>query len=353
MNIGIQLKYGVVVRPTVMRGDKVVREYPLQNNLITDIGLEKLATTWTTDCFATAAVGTGTTAANWADTTLETYVKSSETYKQRDVGNGDFYNGYEIIKTPDVDTLIKRYRTFIFTTETSSVTYNEGGWSWEAASVSNPLVFGRIKFAAPINLAAGEYLLLYVELRTWIDSTVATIPSLPITGLAVPAHAQHQQTETSIGEMQGDYINSDGTGYHYAKIGTGADIEPCNSIDSNEDYPLTPAAVIVISEDNTALGDDEKQVKRYPLAGQALGFVSIVAAEPYVALSHQYVYVFEALASDTGAGDVDLTNNWWDIRFANGEAYGSSGYRIRFDAVQSKTAANNVKLVFTKSWTRL
>ena len=352
MNIGI--KYGIVVRPTVMKDGKIVREYPLEPNLILDAGLEKLATTFTCDCFVTAALGTGNTAPVVGNTKLETYVVSSETYKTAPVQQlGNYWNGDDFAVDPGVETTIKRWRTFVFPTETGAVTYKEAGWSWEAASVSDPDLFGRIVFANEIVLGSGEHLILYVELRTYIDSSSKTIASVPISGLTVAGHSQHEHTGT--GFLEYDMINADGSSYHARCVScNAADLEPVNSKNSSQTYPLTPGAAITISEDDTALGDEEMRVNRIPTPPQVLGYVQQeIEPEPYIASSYQRVYVFNALASDTGGGDVDLTGKWWDIRFGNNISWGTSGMRLRFDTVQSKTAANNVKLVFTKSWTRV
>jgi hypothetical protein len=347
--MNINIKYGIVVKPTVMKGDKIVKEYPLQNNLITDIGLEKLATTFTCDCFVTACVGTNTTPPNWVDTNLGTWVKSSETYMVTTPNQNP--NGHSVVIDPGVDTKIKRWRTFVFTEETGPVVYAEAGWSWEAASVSDPLIFGHLKFLNAITLGAGEHLVLYVELRTVIDGTITTIPSLPITGLAVPAKSLFEKTNTRTGETQYDQINSDGTSNHNKVTGGGGgDIEPCNH--TSYGTPIPPYDVgswIGIGAEDRAIGGEDREYADPPIGiYQILGFQKLVLAEPYVALSHQRVYVLEV-----APGDIDLTANWYDIRFANSGSWCVSGFRIRFDAVQSKTPANTVKLVFTKSWTRL
>jgi hypothetical protein len=404
MKANVNLSFRVNVQATVMKGDKVVRKYPMEHNLVLDSGLERLSVTYTSDTFVTAALGNGTTPTertsvgwitvsatggtatatagffeegdvgkamkftstgqvakitgftsttivtisitdviatqvvtvyNTDQTQLASYVVGSETYL--DTGNGE--NGSSDVINDGVDWVIKRWRTFQFPAETGDVTYTEGGWTWEEVAVANPTLFGRILFSTAVNLAAGEFLLMYVELRTTIDCTVKTIGALPITNLAVAAKSTVRPRATY---NYYDEVTSAGASDHSnINVEKGGVSEPLNHKFNPASYPAQPAAQVLLTNDSTAITSD-------PVDASGVTEASIsVPPEDYVPNSYQFVFV----AFFTGVS-VDLTGDWYDIRFSNSGADGRSCFRILFDSVQSKTATDTVQLVFTKSWTR-
>ena len=404
MKANIDIGYRVNVKATVMKGDEVVREYPMEHNLILDSGLEILATKFTSDTFVTAALGNGTavtertsvptvsvlgntatasagfftnsptdvgkvikftdtgqvaritgftsttvvtisisetiaaqvvTVYNTDQTQLDSYVVGSETY--RDTGNAE--NGSSDVFTAGVDWVIKRWRTFQFPVETGSVTYTEGGWTWEDVAVTNPTLFGRILFTNAINLDAGEFLLMYVELKTTIDSSVKTIGALPIANLTVAAKSAARPQQ--VGDNY-DRIDSVGTSNHGSIANSNSAMsEPLNHRFNPASYPAVPGVQIFLTDDSTAITDQ-------PItAGNLTSAVVVVEPAGYVPNSYQFVFT----AFFTGIS-VDLTGNWYDMRFSNVATSALGSFRILFDSVQSKTATDTVQLVFTKSWNR-
>jgi hypothetical protein len=284
-----------------------------------------------TDVIATQVV----TVYNTDQTQLASYVVGSETYL--DTGNGE--NGSTSTVDNGVDWVLKRWRTFQFPAETGNVTYTEGGWTWEEVAVANPTLFGRILFSTAVNLTAGEFLLMYVELKSTVICTVNDIAVLPITNLAVAAKSTVRPT-TSYDYF--DEITTAGLSDHSNINNSKAAVcEPLNHQENPAVYPAIPSAIIAISSDTTAITSD-------PLA---LGSVTkaLVVVEPVAYVPNSYQFAFTAFF--TGVS-VDLTTNWYDIRFSNDTANVYSCFRILFDSVQSKTATDTVQLVFTKSWTR-
>jgi hypothetical protein len=402
MKANIDLGLRVNVQAIVMKGDKVVRKYPMEHNLILDSGLERLSVTYTSDTFLTAVLGNGTAVTerssggvsvsaagntatasagffvagdvgkvikfestgevatidgftsnqevsitiadviagqvvsvyNTDQTQLDSYVLGSETY--RDTGNAE--NGSSDVIDHGVDWVIKRWRTFQFPVETGSVTYTEGGWTWEAVAVTNPTLFGRILFGTAVNLEAGEFLLMYVELRTTIDCTDKTIGALPVANLGVAAHSIVYPTVSNFF----DKVDSDGDSDHSSLANmVSAVSEPLNHNGNPPVYPAVPAANISISSASMAITADPGAI--------GLETFATVAIEPAAYVPNSYQFVFTAFF--TGIS-VDLTGDWYDIRFANVASNSSGCFRILFDSVQSKTATDTVQLVFTKSWSR-
>ena len=402
MKAGIDLGLRVNVRAMVMKGDKVVREYPMQHNLILDSGMEALATKYTSDVFVTACVGTGTTPTergsgtttvsatggtatatagffaasdvgkalyftstneyamitgftstvqvsisittviatqvatvyNVDQTQLDSYVVGSETY--RDTGNAE--NGSSDVIDHGVDWLIKRWRTFQFPVETVAATYTEGGWTWELVAVTNPTLFGRIVFSTPVNVGVGEFLLLYVELNTWISCVDTTIAALPLDNLAVPAHSIVYPTTAK----SYDQLTSAGASNHNALANYNSPVaEPLNHVFNPASYPATPGVKMSISSGSMAITADPGAV------GAGTYETLSIPAEAYVPNSYQFVY----MGFFTGVS-VDLTADWYDIRFANISSNATGCFRILFDSVQSKTFEKVVQLTFIKSWSR-
>jgi hypothetical protein len=399
MKAGIDLKLRVNVKATVMKGDKVVRDYPMQHNLILDSGMEALATQFTSDMFVTACVGNGitptersvgsvsatggtatsagaflasdvgkmlyfpsagiqtkitgftsTNEVSIADTTvigaevatiynvdqtqLASYVVGTDTYRVT-LGNVD--SGADDVINDGVDWQITRWRTFQFPTETGSITYTEGGWTWEDVAVTNPTLFGRIVFATPIQVDLGEFLLLYVELNTWIDCTVKAIDPLPIENLAVAAQSTVRPTASY---NRYDKIFFSGLSDH-SDITTysGGIAEP--TIGQGAPVQQEDAVLIYITDDTTAITSDPQVMSNNTYA------IAYVAPNAYVPNSYQKV--FDAFF--TGPS-VDLTGTWRDIQFSGTNVNGRHVFRIKFDATQSKTPEQVVRLIFTKSWSR-
>lgn len=230
--------------------------------------------------------------------------------------------------------IIKNWRTFQFSEETGSVTYTEAGWSW--ANPTSPTdLFGRILFTeqgVAIDLEAGDSLLLYVELDTYIPAAVTSINPLPITNLAVaakicgfinPSSVSYFSSVSNTGDSVVSIVNSQNLG--------GAVTEPYGQGDTCCVY----------------LGNSTESIyAKSPTNSTVRAFVR-VPCEAYVANSYEKYYV----VFFTGAS-VDLTTDWRTIVFTNYYGDESIGFKIKFDSTQSKTPSNTVQLVFKKSWGR-
>jgi hypothetical protein len=397
MKAGIDLKLRVNVKATVMKGDKVVREYPIQHNLILDSGLEALATQYTSDCFKTACVGNGitptersvgsvsatggtatsagtflasdigkllyfpsagiqtkitgftsTVEVTIADTTvidaevatiynvdqtqLASYVVGSETYRTADPGD----NGWDETVVYEASQDIRRWRTIQFPTEVATITYTEGGWTWEDVAVTNPTLFGRIVFATPIQVDIGEFLLLYIELNTFVDASIKTIGALPIDNLGVAAQSCSRPSPFY---------------QYFDKIYSATGLSDHSGITNANGCVIEPTTGFAASQNdqvNCAITNDS-----VPLTSDNSSYGSLTYADVYiypdVYVPNSYQKVWDCFW--TGES-VDLTGIWRDIRFNNTSGNGWAGFRVKFDATQSKTPEQVVRIFFTKSWSR-
>ena len=235
---------------------------------------------------------------------------------------------------------IRLWRTFQFAEESSLVTYTEAGWSWGDPASED--LFGRILFTEQglgvnVDVAAGEYLLLYVELQIDVPANYTIIgapPGLPITNLAVAAKSK----VTYWSSAQTSSILSSGS--------TTLNTLGVNSALVEISDSKATAAVFAIGSRTDDILDNNPEANVSYAPGEEFQRVTI-AAEPYVAGSNERYY-----KPYFPAGSGVAVPAWTDIRFGNSSVYEQHCYRIKFDATQAKGDANTVQLVFKKSWGR-
>lgn len=239
-NVGFGMRG--IVQVSVVQGGIIVREYPPIKNLILNNGLDNVASYEFHDLMAYAVAGTGTTAtevnsgADTITTAAGTATLSNTGYltgDANDVGrtfkcatSGNTYKVTAFINTtqcsvspstsegPDTFTLyqtnqtgltaeVKRTNTYLtgapncqtitvgnlttmtrtydFSAESGSVTYNEVGFSRTATSGAN--LFSRIKLPSGVPLTAGQQLRLKYSLQIGVSPTTPlTYGTSPIVG---------------------------------------------------------------------------------------------------------------------------------------------------------------------------
>lgn len=267
---------------------------------------------------------------NTTQTSLTNLTKVSSTYYQ---GDG-IQNGVDTSTEVASVRILKRFRTFQFAVETSPITYTEAGWSWGNPSTTN--LFGRIVFAEGgenLSLLVGERLLLYVELNTYMDTSVVTIPSVPLSGATVSGTSKLLYRDT-IEAGFWSRVASDGTSLNTSISTSGV----CSAI---EPYCGLDVCAFGISNSNVANPTDNTTSITDPTVGDRIETTAVT----YVPGSYEknYIVYFTTLSAFT----------WYDIRSLVVVDVWVPTFRIVFNTGISKTVTNVAELIMKKSWGRI
>lgn len=264
---------------------------------------------------------------NTTETGLDNLTKSSSTYYY---GDG-LQNGSSDTTKVGSLRVLRRWRTFEFTVEAAPITYTEAGWSWGSPASTN--LFGRIVFSegsGDITVIAGEKLLLYVELNTYIDTSVVAVASIPAIEAAGTSKFFYQ-ANVEIGAWS--RVAADGTSDN-------TDLDEEGYYSANE--PFAGDSVAAFALGNAAGDNPADDITE--LADPTVHTVVTAIAETYVANSyaHHYIAVFPPASTFT----------WWDIRWLLTPASLTPSFRLVFDASVTYAANWETQLIFKKSWGR-
>lgn len=179
IGIGTRLR-GRFFPMVVNREGRVVRRYPMVENIIVDAGLNRIATTTYEACMRYCIAGTGTTTPTSTDTILSAQVLGdaghADTYLQNTSGaNGTTLSG---------DTFT-HVRTYDFDYPSISTVYKEAGVTWNSSpyTVSFTPIFNHVLLngATGIVVDSSERLRITYELDITVSPITATAKGTIIT----------------------------------------------------------------------------------------------------------------------------------------------------------------------------
>ena len=382
-----------LVKVSVVERGRVVREYPVQHNLILNQGLDQIASAVFAQLITFAVAGTGSTATE-IDSPTDTVniVSGSATFSQigylagdasdvgksiKLIGSGNVYRVTAfntntqcsvtpaVTEGPDIfnvymtqqtglDAEIKRTNTYLtgapncqtvtsgdvttmtrtydFSAEVGPQSYNEVGFSSSASPGSN--LFSRIKLPSAVPLTAGQQLRVLYSLQITVSPTTPQVyGTSPIVGWAgATGSLQHEAVPIS-------FINTNG-----GIAGSGT-----NTVDSKFYIGNEPSALagftLWISSDASALvsygtGLAESNATA---SGLAPGLSSYVAGS----------YTLDKFGIFP-VGQANATN--WRCYYLGVFRDGGSNWsacRFLFDTQQTKLSTFTLTLGFRSTWNRI
>lgn len=366
-----QIRVAVHYRVAVMERGREVFSIPRKRNLLTDSGLEKPATVTWANCFRYAVVGTGTnpvkrdSGAVTVSRAGSTLTASAGFFEAGDVGRlFKFDSGEECYITAFTDsqhvtsdisgtvaaaegtvwyvnrtglqTEAKRTltcanesgdngrslsvntwtmkRTFIFSAESGSITYNEIGWS-DTGSAGNNL-FGQDIISGGVSLSVGQQLKVVVELSISFTPYVSTPYTNVVTGWT--------QDGDCVLERWDNISNIDADGSTHPTPGL---LDPCT------------APHVGISSDSAALVLDGSGKA---LDGAGSSFVGSILLS-YSAGSRVIVC----------RGSFSVLQGNHNVRSVYLGIGNFSYFRVLLDANETKDSDHTLTLDFTRSWDRV
>jgi hypothetical protein len=387
-NVGFGLRG--IVQVSVVQNGIILREYPPIRNLILNNGLDAVASYEFTTLMDYAVAGTGTTAteinsgADTITTAAGTATLSNTGYltgDANDVGrtfkcatSGNTYKVTAFINTtqcsvspatsegPDTFTLyqtnqtgltaeVKRTntwltgapncqssttgnlttmtRTYDFSAESGSITYNEVGFSRTVTSGAN--LFSRIKLPSGVALTAGQQLRLKYSLQIGISPTSPlTYGTSPIVGWPT-ATGTLQCLEIPI-----SYVGTNG----YSSAGY-------NAIDGKY-YEQYGAPSVVGGYPAVWISTDSAAHSSYGAAAYAAGTTSALAFSLSTYTNGTYT---RDKSCTFAVGQANRTD--WRSFFLGQTNGNTLAYRFLFDSAQTKLSTYTLTLGFRLTWNRV
>lgn len=388
--VGCSLEGRVQVLVIDDKTRQVIRQYPVQKNLILNNGMDMMATTLMVSCFTNCVAGTGTTptrdgsgltTAAQASTTV-TLVGGAFTFTNTGTDAGKmikFDSGEEarIVTVTDAThaevansatvvastfavyrtnqnalaveskrtstyltgsancgtvwtgNVAAHKRTYDFSVESGSVTYAEIGFSNTASVGSN--LFSRILLGSTVPLVAGQALrVVYTLSITWTPSTPQAVAVSPITGWAGATGVQQIQIRVT------QEIATDGTTAANSGASSGC-LEPSNTVAG-----FTPGA---------CLCSDSTAHNTFGTAGPAR---TSIASTTTITLSAYTALNFYREKSVTFAVGVGNASNIRAIVLSeSGSALGSAQSLVYIiDSNQTKDNLHTLTITWRITWSR-
>lgn len=389
MSMNAMFGYGLrgKVQVSVVERGRVVQKYPTQSNLILNQGLDQFATNYLGACFQYAVAGTGSTPTELdsvtdtvttvgglatitnpgfltgtsADTgntikvlpsgpnyTITAPISTTQcsvspltssgpssfiVYNTNQTGlaaevkrTNTYLTGAPNCQTLSVGNQTVMTRTFDFSAEVGSITYNEVGFSYSATPGAN--LFSRILLASGVPLTAGQQLRVQYSIQIGITpNTPLALGTSPIIGWA-GATGQLQVCEIPIYA-----ISTTGSLTLYFTDANG-------SVYNGYGEPNSPSGCISLSTDSAAFPS-------YGAASTApLTVYQSAAPTSYVVGSYT-----RSCQTIFPVGSANATN-WRSIYLTE---VGGSSNMVKFlmDSVQTKVSTYTLTLGFTKTWNRV
>ncbi|MDD2764180.1 MAG: hypothetical protein PHE83_09435 [Opitutaceae bacterium] len=374
-NLGASVRYAVQV---LDQAGRIVRRLPAKNNLILDSGLDLVATNYWANLFAQAVVGTGTTAVK-RDSAAVTFSRSGTTvtasagfFEAGDVGRLlKFDSGEEmyVITFTDsthveVDTsgtlaasegtiwyvdqtglttetkrtgtfgtdsgdngtsyaagVFTMKRTFLFSTETGPITYNEVGWSYTASAGNN--LFGRDIISGGVSLVAGQQLKIIVELSIDLSPKSSTAYTNVITGWSQNGAFGIESVPTDIYTMS--YVDA-----------AGSTVSP---------GIFDPAAAVALVTLST-MTDAISAITQTDLGLTGILKQNAAAGSSYITGSRERFFTANFALSE---------GNSTSIRSIGFHRNGNSrrSLRVLLDAAETKDSSHTLAITFRLGWNRV
>lgn len=377
------------------KSGRVLREYPEQRNLILNNGMDMVATTAFVDCFSRAVLGTGTTptvddsgltqasqtgttvtisggAFNFTSTAVDagkmikwdsgaearivtvTSVTVAEVANSATVASGEFrvyrtnqsglaseskrsstyLTGSANCGSVWTGASVAHKRTYDFTSEVGSVTYNEIGFSNTSSAGNN--LFSRILLAAGVSLVAGQAVrLVYTLTMVLSPSTATVVGTSPITGWA---------TATGVTQLQWRFIQnitSSGT------IGTGDEFNSSCCEPSSYGVGSSSFPCVILSSSSAAHNTfGTAGPTRTALVGSFN--TSLLVLSAYTALSF---YREKAFTFSVSQGNFSTIRSI--MMCETNEAGNNQSLVYIIDSNQTKDNVHTLTITFRITWTRV
>lgn len=250
-------------------------------------------------------------------TALTTEVKRASTYGGDSGDNG---------MTFSLGSMVNK-RTFIFSAEAGSVTYNEVGWSNTGAAGAN--LFGRDVISGGVTLSAGQQLKVIVELTLTATPQALTAYASVISGWTQPG-AFNVESISKTGSLAICYV--DDFGGTAVPTGFGLSVlEPSH----NKYLALATDATPIVAQTSTDLAYSG-EIAKITLVGDA--YVSGTFTRTYRGT------FAVGQGNSTGIRSLCVTGS-------NG---GSNRiFRVLLDAAETKDSAHTLEIVFRLTWGRV